>query len=237
MSEMTADQEVVLEIFKAWFEEEDAHLLAVENLVVRVDPVTPPNNGLLPWLRDTPSDVVRLIRTTQCPFGLMKHCTTDMLFASAQELERLYERGVSMPNGCPPKYFNYVKPTIVTDPLLEIPQRLFNAFERHGANFHWNLVQDLLQACFERLNMPRMKIIELNRLIKKACLLQDNRYEERRYTRRFFYKGKQESAIALVPRTNNLVVGLSAEDWEHFVKIGTKHTQLESIKSIIGSNA
>lgn len=103
---MEDPQIVVLEIVKAWLEENDMHVLAAERIVVNWTSIDG-NVANLGWKKQSLRDVVNILRGTYVSLELMRYMGTDVLMAAAQECERIHERGVTVHGKCLPQYFNY----------------------------------------------------------------------------------------------------------------------------------
>jgi hypothetical protein len=226
---MNEDQMVVLDIFKEWFEEEDASLLIAEDVVVRVDPVGETIKGVTPWIKDTPSSIVRLIKATRCPFGLMKLCTTDMLIASAQEAERLYERGVSMTSDCPPKYFNYVRTQLSSDPLILLVRRILRQLEEKSINLQWKGISRLVELSFAKLGLAKINRLKRNKLIVEACY--STNYD---VNLRYFYQKHHYKCIKL-PYESGIVMELKPEFEARVINQATANCTLDGMSVILVS--
>lgn len=106
--EFSEDQLIVLEIIKGWLDENDAAYLAKEDIVVHWGNPTG-DIQRQDWVKYKCSEIVNIIRATQVPVGVMKHCTTDMFKAACQEEERTYICGVEIAGDVKPEYFNYTR--------------------------------------------------------------------------------------------------------------------------------
>ena len=103
---MEDPQIVVLEIVKAWLEDNNMSVLAAEKVVVNWSSVDG-NAANLGWKKQSLVDVVNILRGTVVSLELMKYMNNDVLMAAAQESERMYERGVTVHGKCLPQFFNY----------------------------------------------------------------------------------------------------------------------------------
>mgnify|MGYP000296589318 CR=1 FL=1 len=103
---MQDPQIIVLEIVKAWLEENDISILAAERIAVNWSS-TDGNVANLGWKKQSLTDVVNILRGTTVSLELMKFMSIDVLMAAAQESERVYERGVTVHGKCLPQFFNY----------------------------------------------------------------------------------------------------------------------------------
>jgi len=113
--DFSEDQEIVLEIIKAWLEENDANYLAKEDIVVYWGNPTG-DIQRQDWAKYKCSEIVNIIRATKVPVGVMKHCTNDMFKAACQEEERTYTCGVEVNGDVKPEFFNYFR---YRNPLAE----------------------------------------------------------------------------------------------------------------------
>ncbi len=232
MSERDEDIAASTEIVKEWLTEEQGHYLALEDQVVHwnndIDKVFQST-----WVNLKLKDCVRIVRATRFPLGLMKYCTEDLFMSAAQELDRVYERGVSTSSACPAHYFNY-KVSTINDPLLVVAVKLLEFTERNRWNVLWRDVSEILELAWEELGIVAPNRKNRNDLIREAC--RHTKYDAKQYRKRYHYKGKTINCVKL-----DYVVGFekvfSDEDKAMLSKVAIKGSLMKKQKGIITSTA
>jgi hypothetical protein len=232
MSERDEDIATSAEIIKAWLVEEQGSYLALENQVVHWNNDTD-KVFQSTWVNLNLKDCVRIVRATRFPLGLMKYCTEDAFVSSAQELDRVYERAVSVNGACPAHYFNY-KVSTVNDPLLVIVVKLLEYTERNRWNILWRDLAKMLELAWTELDIVHPNRNNRNNLIREAC--RHTKYGAKQYAKGYNYRGKKYACVKL-----DYIIGFDKdfdEEAMHMLAmIAIKGSHLKRKQGIIVSEA
>ena len=232
MSEREEDIAASTEIIKQWLEEEQGSYLALEDQVVHWNNDTD-KVFQSTWVNLKLKDCVRIVRATRFPLGLMKYCTEDMFLSAAQELDRVYERAVSVNGACPAHYFNY-RVSTVNDPLLVVVVKLLEYTERNRWNIKWKDLASILDVAWAELEIKAPVRASRNNLIREAA--RHSKYGVKQYKTGYNYKGKKYACIKL-----DYIVGFEkvfdAEDMLMLAKMAIKGSHLKKKQGMLISNA
>lgn len=185
MSGFSEDQEIVLEIIKLWLRKKDASFLAREELVVFWGPLDG-NLRKQDWNKLKLSEAVSIIRSTEVPVGVMKHCTADIFRAAAQEEARTYVAGVSVVGGAvSPEYFNYNSKKRSACETIEhqVAVHLISELEALQQNIMWTDVAYLFEQCLKYMKIEIPNSMQRNKFIRYG--LNDSAFIEKRNSKRY----------------------------------------------------
>lgn len=187
---MTADQEVVVELIKSWFEKHDASLLAKESQVVFWE-----NEGWVIW---TLRESVNIFKAVLIPFGLLKLCDDNAVRIAALELNRSYIAGVNSPTVIQPQYFNLHRNAVKLGNDFgcykeEIVRNLISHCESRRVNILLTDLGRILDFAMSYLEQPKLSSQERNDLIRKAIV--GTQYKERNYNSRYLWDGRMHAVI------------------------------------------
>jgi hypothetical protein len=232
MSEREEDIAASAEIIKAWFEEEQGSYIAFEDQIVHWNNDTE-KVFQSTWINLKVKECVRIIRATRFPLGLMKYCTEDAVVSAAQELDRVYERAVSINGACPAHYFNY-KVSTVNDPMLVVVVKLLEYTERQRWNILWRDLTSILDVAWGELGVSIPTPAARNRLIREA--VRHTKYGAKQYTKGYNYQGKKHHCVKL-----DYVVGFEKEFDEaamlKVARVAIKGSRLKRMSGMIVSDA
>jgi len=184
MEQFSEDQEIVLEIIKAWFAENDAAYLAKEDIVV----VWGHPNGDIQntgWIKYKTAELVNIIRSTKVPVGIMRYCTLDMLRAACQEEGRTYICGVDVGGEVKPEYFNYrrYKGSICETAEHHIAIYLVAELQAQSENVIWSDLAYMFEQALKYCKVSKPNVRNRNSFLRYAIAKTD--YVERRATKSY----------------------------------------------------
>ena len=197
--ELSKDEEIVLDLIKGWFESRNAAFLAREEQVIYWDNLT----GKPEWVRLSLKETTSVIKTSEVPFGLMKHCTKDMVIAAAQEDGRAYTQAVKSNNvNIRADLFNL---NVMTTPTKETPYHevavaLIQELRLLNENILWKDVVRFYEQFVDEAGLEKPNRNRRNSYIRYA--LGSSEFEEKRATNT--YNGR------LTLRENGKVVQYTA---------------------------
>ena len=187
---MTNDEEVVVELIKEWFEQQDAALLAKENQIVFWE-----NNAWVIW---TMREAVSIFKAIKIPFGLMKVCDDNAVRVAALELNRSYIAGVNSRTAVTPQYFNFHRDVVKLgtdygDYKDEIVKRAIDLFELMSVNIKITDIAKVLDYAMNYLEQPALSSQERNALIRKHIV--GTQFKERNGNSRYLHEGKMHVVL------------------------------------------
>lgn len=229
MSEFTADQEVVLQIIKEWLRAKDAAFLAREEQVVFWGPIDG-NLRKQGWNKLKLKEATSIIRSTQVPVGIMKHCTEDMLRAAAQEEGRTYVCGVTVLSGAvSPEYFNFAAQARSVCEVLEHRAAIFLIAELEALNQNvmWRDLTCMYEKLLTQLGLEIPNSHQRNGFLRYG--LQESAFVEKRNSKTFNNRyviredGKLRQLICIkLPHKSGIKDNWTAEEMQAVINRAAK---------------
>jgi len=154
--------QIVLDIISSWFEEVDAAYLAKEDQVVYLDDFTQKD-----WIKLTSAECVRLMKATRLNPSLMEYCTSSLIMAAAQELGRVYVKGVNVKGECNSQFFNFSISQYKSH--KHITRVVLSEVAKGGKTIAKSDVVGLLALGEKYFGLPPLKAHQRNLLLSVAC--------------------------------------------------------------------
>lgn len=197
---MDSDIEVALELVKEWLSNNKAALLAKEDLLVHWGTASAVLGAPKGWVSWSMKEAVQVLKATVMPFGLMKLCNADLVRAACTELDASYISGVHSAQPVSPQYFNfYVDAVSLHGIEYNVEADLISRFVHHFARLRVNVQLVTFGVMFEYaanlLGQPTITANARNLYLRQA--IDGTEYEEKNYTRRYWFEGVSYSCIRL----------------------------------------
>lgn len=195
---MDEDVVVVLELVKAWVSENTAALLAKEDQIVFWGTASAVLDDKKSWVTWSLKECVQILKATVIPFGLMKHCTQDLVRAACTELERSFISGVTSMKPVSPLYFNFYVGTeklhgIEYNVEADLIQRIIHHLERMRVNVQIVDIGNIYEYAASLLDRPTLTANARNKFMRQAII--GTEYVEKNYTQRYWFDGVSYSCL------------------------------------------
>ena len=159
----------VIDIVGDWLDQHDAHFLAKEGEIVWWASCTGEEEDY-EWHKMSASELSRVIKVTRVPASLMPSCTTDCVYAAAQERGRAYMCGVRTTKQALPEYFNFSKhEKVVRSKHYVIAHKAVQWFRDERINPEWQMLKRYLRVLWSNAKLGELTQQEENRMIEEIA--------------------------------------------------------------------
>lgn len=227
--------QIVIDTIKEWFQEKDANFLAVEGLVVYWESVT----GLpedCEWQKVSAIEAARILKATRINYQLMQYCTGDAIITAAQEMDRVFVRGVRSVIPVKSEFFNYYEYEKSYKSLrYRVAEKCVLYWRDKKLNPKWTMVSSMVEEAWERVLLPSVSPVERNKILGEVC--KDVGYiVQRKYTR-YNCPIHGKTAVMKLPNVKYATVEIDPEEREYVIlnAIGGHQCKKESDGSTVKS--
>lgn len=219
--ELNEDHEMLIDLMKRYIKDNDMSYLAKEDLVVFWGQL-PQDTQTSDWQFMKLNQVARVIKTSHCPFHLMRKCSQEILLVAFQELERVYVMGVeghSVRKDC----FSFDRNRPIWDcPYKTVIIRLFAELKKMRKNIKMLDARSVIEFCLKEIGEEIPGTVKFNRQINNI-VEKETEFDVRMYENRFMHKGK-----SLTGYTHKELHSVLEMDKETFVLLSRAALGLDS---------